>query len=412
MNANRWVVLAAVVAMAGPAAADDWPMFRGPSGDGISTEKAAPATWAKDKNVQWRVALPQHGNGSPIVSNGRVFVTSAEDVDGARRSLYCFDRKDGKQVWVRTLDLGKREITHQTNPYCGTTPAADGKRVVVWEGSAGLHCYDFEGKELWKRDFGEFRHMWGYGTSPVIHDGKVFLNSGPGARVFVTALNLSDGKTVWEALEPSKGNNDNNEGGKPKGSWSTPLVVKEQVLCSMPTRVVAYAAANGKLLWSCDGMRFDKGDLAYSSPVLAGDVLVATGGYNGPRLGIRLGGSPLWRTDSKENPQSIGSGVVIDGLVYQPFEGPNAIDCIDPRTGKIVWREARAGGAFWGSMVAAAGRVYVTDKGGTTVVFKPNPQKFELVARNELKEESNSTPAVSDGRIFIRTFKALYCIGE
>ncbi|HLF91969.1 MAG TPA: PQQ-binding-like beta-propeller repeat protein, partial [Planctomycetota bacterium] len=357
--------------------------------------------------------LPQHGNGSPIVSNGRVFVTSAEDVDGARRSLYCFDRKDGKQVWVRTLNLGKREITHQTNPYCGTTPAADGKRVVVWEGSAGLHCYDFEGKELWKRDFGEFRHMWGYGTSPVIHDGKVLLNSGPGARVFVTALSLSDGKTIWENAEPSKGNNDNNEGGKPKGSWSTPLVVKNQVLCSMPTRVVAYGAADGKLLWTCDGLRFDKGDLAYSSPVLAGDILMATGGYNGPRMGLRLGGAPLWRIDSKSNPQSIGSGVAIDGLIYQPFEGgTNSIDCIDPRTGKLVWREERAGEGFWGSMVVAAGRAYVTDKKGTTVVFKPNPQKFELVARNELKEESNSTPAVSDGRIFIRTFKALYCIGE
>src|SRR5262245_57013922 len=188
MNAKILGVAAALLVGAGSISADDWPLFRGPNGDGSSSEKSAPTTWAPDKNVKWNVPLAQPGNGSPIVSNGRVFITAQEDPEGKKRSLYCFDRKDGKQAWVKTVDFGKAARTHETNTHSPSTPAADGKKVVVWHASAGLHCYDFEGKELWSKNLGEFDHMWGEGTSPVIHDGKVFINSGPDKkRVFVGA---------------------------------------------------------------------------------------------------------------------------------------------------------------------------------------------------------------------------------
>src|SRR5262245_39248453 len=151
-------LIAAILVLAGTATADDWPAWRGPDGNGLSEEKKAPTTWAPDKNVKWKAPLPQWGNGSPIVSKGRVFVTSAEDADGMKRSLLCFDRKDGKPLWKATVEFGKKETTHGTNGYCPTTPAADGERVVVWHGSAGLHCYDFEGKKLWSRELGDFPH--------------------------------------------------------------------------------------------------------------------------------------------------------------------------------------------------------------------------------------------------------------
>jgi outer membrane protein assembly factor BamB len=117
----------------------------------------------------------------------------------------------------------------------------------------------------------------------------------------------------------------------------------------------------------------------------------------------------VWR--NKNSPQSIGSGIVVDGHLYMPWAGANSIDCIDPKTGKTVWRE-RQKAAFWGSIVMAGGKAYVTDQAGKTVVFKPNPEKYEGIAINDLGEKSNSTPAISDGQIFIRTFKNLYCIGE
>ncbi len=406
----------------GSVSADDWPAFRGPAGNGISTEKTAPTTWAKDKNIKWKVALPLPGNGSPIVSNGKVFIAGAEDKDGKTRSLTCFDRKDGKQLWVAKVEYGKVARTHDTNTPSSSTPASDGKVVVVWHASAGLHCYDHDGKELWKRDLGEMDHMWGEGTSPVIHKGLVYLNSGPSTKkVFVAAFKLASGETVWEHPEPFKGDGDTNEIKGYLGSWATPLVIthagKEQVVFSMPTRLVAYAPEDGKLLWSCDGLRFEKGDLSYSSPIVAGDLCVSITGFSGPGIGVRLGGSGdvtetqrVWR--SEKNPENIGSGVVVEDRLYIPFKGPSVIGCIDPKTGKFLWKERATPSQIWGSMTYAAGHIYVTDQKGKTVVIKPNPEKLEVIATNDLGENSNSTPAISDGQIFIRTFKGLYCIAE
>lgn len=406
------------LSLAGLLAADDWPSFRGPAGLGTSAESKAPLSWSPAKNVKWRTELPQPAGGSPVVSAGRVFVAGAEDKEGRRRALWCFDRKDGKLLWTRVAEYAKPDPTHQTNPYGGGTPAADGRRVVVWHSSAGLHCYDLEGKELWKRDLGEFRHLWGYGTSPVLHGGKVYLNTGPGRKSFLLALDLESGKTLWQIEEPHRGDGERNENQQYMGSWSTPLILKsggrEVVVCVQPTRVVAYEPADGAIVWWCDGVRHEKGDLAYSSPSLAGDLLVAYGGFGGPGLAVRLGGKGdvtathrVWRNE--KNPQSIGSGVVVDGALFLPFEP--ALACIDPKTGKVLWRE-RGAGNTWGSVVLAAGRAYVTSQNGTTTVFKPSSAKFEPLSTNELGEHCNATPAVSDGELFIRTFKSLWCIAE
>jgi len=400
--------------------AEDWTMFRGPRGNGISDEKDVPLKWSAEDNVKWKVKLPAPGNGSPIVSNGRVFLVSANK-EGTKRSLLCFDRKTGKQLWEQTVSFGKDMPTHKTNPFGSSTPATDGKKIVVWHSSAGLYCYDFEGKELWKRDLGEFKHMWGYGTSPVLNKGKVILNCAPGTRVFITSIDLETGKTLWETDEPQNGNGERNDKNKYMGSWSTPILVdvdgSEQIICSMATRVNAYDPESGKILWTVDGIAGKKGDVAYNSPAIAGDVCMAMAGFGGPFMGIKLGGSGntteknrLWRAE--RGPQRIGSGVVVDGYVYLANAGPNTFQCIEPKSGKVVWEERAAGPAFWGSMVYAGGHIFVTNQSGTTSVLKPNPEKLELVGKNEISERSNSTPAISDGEIFLRTHNNLYCIGK
>jgi outer membrane protein assembly factor BamB len=405
-----------------PLRADDWPSFRGPAGDGLSAEAKAPVAWGPGRNVLWKLPLPHAGNGSPVVAAGRVFVCGPEDAQGLRRSLWCVDRKDGRLLWKRTVEFGRALKTHETNPHSSSTPATDGKRVVVWHGSAGLYCYDLEGKELWAKTPGTVEHMWGDGVSPVIHRGRVILNCGPGKRNFLAALDLETGGTLWETEEPSKGSIDANENGKYKGSWCTPLVAaidgREQILCAQPTRICAYEPASGQLLWWCEGVRHEKGDLAYSSPVIAGDVLVYAGGFNGPMLGVRLGGNRgdctsthrLWRLENR--PQSIGSGVAVDGKVYIPQAGPARIDCIDPKTGKALWEARVDGKPFWGSIVHAGGLLYVANQRGGTVVFRPSAEKFDLVGVNDLKEGCNTTPAVSDGDLFLRTDAHLYCIRE
>ncbi len=420
MKARLIGILTGVLLCAGALRADDWPAFRGPAGNGISSETKAPTTWAPDKNIKWKVALPQKGNGSPIVSNGRVFIAGSEDAEGKLRALTCFDRKDGKQLWMKTVNFGKSVVKHDTNTHSPSTPASDGKSVVVWHGSAGLHCYDFEGKALWSRDLGEFDHIWGEGTSPVIHDGKVFLNSGPDKkRCFMGAYKLATGETLWQTEEPFDDKGDPKAKEALYGSWTTPVIAtvggKTQLICAMPSRLVAYSPDDGKILWYCEGFRFKEGDLAYASPVIAGDICVSLAGYNGPAIGVRLGGSgdvtathQAWKNASQQS--IIGSGVVVDGYLYLPLDS-GRIDCMDPKTGKRVWRESAKGG-MWGSIVVAAGRAYVSDKKGNTVVFKPNPEKLEILSVNSLGEESNSTPAISNGEIFIRTLKGLYCIAE
>lgn len=401
--------------------AADWPAFRGPHGDGTSDAKNVPVTWSATDHIQWKTPLAQPGNGSAIVSGSRVFVTTAEDTDGKQRSLIALNLADGKELWKRTVTVDKKLPTHQTNPYAGSTPVTDGKHVVVWHATGGLHCYTVEGEPVWNRDFGEFRHIWGYGTSPILHHGRVILHSGPGVKVFLAALKLTNGETVWQHDEPVDGDGSNTPDKRYFGSWSTPVMAtidgREQMFVALPTRLVSMDPENGKLLWWCEGLRHGGGDLAYSSPLVTPGAIFQTAGFNGPAFAVKLGGEGnvtethrLWRLEKQ--PQSIGSGVVVDGLVYRPNAGPGTIDCVDPLTGQNVWRDRASGGTHWASMVLAEDRIYATDQAGTTVVFRPNKAKYEELAKNTLGEPTNATPAVVDGSLVFRTSKHVIRVGK
>ena len=393
----------------------DWPAFRGPDGDGVAKNDKAPIVWGPDKNIRWKTSLPGPGNSSPIVSTGRVFVTCAED-KGRKRNLFCFDRTTGRQLWVRTTEFPEVEPTHHSNPYCASTPVADGKRVVVWHGSAGIYCYDLEGKELWRKDLGQVHHEWGYASSPILYRGKVILSFGPGSQTFLCALDLNTGTVLWQHKEP--GGLDTTEK-RMVGSWSTPIVHRDaaQILCTMPTRLVAIHPDNGRLLWSCAGLGAEKVDLVYASPVVCGDMVVAfTGWVQGPTIGCKLGGSgdvtATHRVWLEKQPQRIGSGIVDGQNVYIVNAGPGTAQCIDCETGKIRWTERLEGGESWGSIVSASGRMYITSRRGITTVFRANSEKLEVLAMNDLQEPSNATAAISDGEIFLRTDKHLYCVAE
>jgi outer membrane protein assembly factor BamB len=418
MMAALWVTAGLVVfcSFGDSAAADDWARFRGPNGQGVAEGGGYPTEWGPEKNIRWRAELPGAGNGSAIAAAGRVFVTTAQD-KGRRRTLHCFDRQSGQEQWSRTVEFPRVELTHNTNPFAGTTPASDGESVVVWHGSAGLFCYDMAGQERWSIDLGDVGHIWGYGSSPVIHEGRVIVNFGPGVESFVAAVGLKDGELLWKTVEPG---GTNNEKGRYVGSWSTPVVItvdgQDQILCSMPQRVVAYDPQDGSILWTVGGIPGSGGDLVYTSPLVTEDFGVVMGGFKGPSLGFKLGGTGdvteanrLWH-DKQGQPQRIGSGVIVGDHVYMANAGPGTIECIALKTGETKWTE-RAGN-HWGSIVLADGLLYATDQNSVTRVFQPNPEKFEPVVENKLPERSNATPAFSDGEIFQRTEKALYCIAD
>jgi outer membrane protein assembly factor BamB len=407
-----------LLALAGAALAADWPAWRGPAGNGTTTETDLPGTWSQTENVTWKVPLPGPGNSTPVVFGDHVYLTCASD-KGAVRSLLCFDRATGKELWRRDTKFTGDEPTHETNPYCSASPVTDGQRVFAWHGSAGVFAYTADGEELWHRDLGPIRHIWGNAASPVLFKESVILNIGPGPESRLLALKAKDGSTLWEnPLPEAKGKGPDEW----KGSWGTPLVHYQGkggqymaiLVLGLPQYVAAFDPTGGKEIWRCRGLS----DLVYTSPVIGNGVVVAMSGYGGPAIGLRLpelgtrgdvtDSHRLWREEKAQ--QRIGSGVPLGEHLYMVNE-PGIALCIEMKTGRQVWRE-RVSGNAWSSSVLSGDKVYITDQSGETVVFRASPQKLEVLHRNELGETTRASPAVSDGQVFIRTYKHLYCIGR
>jgi len=409
------LAISMIIFAADSAAADNWPAWRGADGIGVARETGFPLRWSETENVRWRVALPGPGNSTPVVWGKRVFVTQAED-QGKKRGLLCFDRADGTLLWKQQVTYDGEQPTHKTNPYCSSSPATDGEMVVAWHGSAGLHAYDIDGKPLWSRDLGEFQHIWGTASSPVIYQDRIILTAGPGLHTFLIALEKQSGKELWRATPEGSTSEELKEF---RGSWSTPVLHQaatgDQFILSLPNRLIAFDPASGEIVWECGGLS----KLAYTSPLVGEGFAVAMSGYHGPALATRLGGKGdvtethrAWH-HTMRNPQRIGSGVIVDGHIYILNENGVAW-CIELDSGEILWQErlGKRGGGSWSSMVHADGRLYVVNLKGTTIVLEPNPEERTVLAENPVGEMTRGSLAFSDGQIFIRTYEHLYCIED
>jgi outer membrane protein assembly factor BamB len=401
--------------------AEDWPNWRGPNGNGESGEKNLPLTWSETENVKWKVPLPEPGNSSPIVVKDRVFVTQNA---GQRRTLMAFDRKDGKTLWQAGPTYSEKERTHPTNPFCSASPVSDGERVIAWFGSAGLWCWDLEGKEQWHVDLGKQDHEWGYASSPVIHGNSCFLNFGPGARTFLLAVDKRTGKELWrndiEASSPKLPRNDGFGASADgmTGSWCTPMIVSgkggESLLMTWPEKLTAYDPKSGKERWSADGIN----PLIYTSTMVGDGVIIGSGGFGGSSMAVKVSddgnkAEQLWF--KARDKQRIGSGVVSGGHLYI-LNTPGTAQCIDLQSGKTVWEERLVGstakGESWSSMLLAGDRIYVPNQSSDTFVLRAAP-KFEKLALNTLGDGlNNSSFAASNGDLFLRTHNHLWCIGS
>ncbi len=387
--------------------AADWPAWRGPTGQGFSEEKGVLLNWSETENVKWKIPLEHQGNSTPVVWGEKIFLTQA-DKDGHTRSLLCFDRKEGKLQWQKDVAYPEKEQNWNANWYCNASPAVDGERVVVSFGSAGMYCFDFQGKELWKRtDLGQWQHAFGNGSSPVLYGDLAILWCGPNqkkGRNFLLAVKKESGETVWEHDEKD-------------GSWGTPLLInfndQDQLLLSTVPHLKGINPKTGEELWRCEGLN----KYVYTSPLYSNGVAVAMSGYSGAALAVKLGGTGditkdrLWH--HPKNTQRVGSGMVVDDHIYI-IEETGIPHAYNLKTGEEVWQLTKrpSGGRTWGSMVYADGRLYVLMRNGSTQVFAANP-KYELLATNPLKGAStNSSIVISNGDIFIRTFKHLWCIGK
>ena len=389
--------------------AADWPAWRGPTGQGHSEEKNVPLKWGgkAQENVKWNVPLTNPGNSTPIISGDNIFLTQANK-DGSERSLICFARTDGKVRWQKDVTYSEKEKNWGGISYTNASAVTDGERVVVSFGSAGMYCYDLEGKELWKRtDLGKWEHEFGSGASPVLHGDLVILwcgpNKNPKDRNFLLAADKKTGKTVWEHDEKD-------------GSWGTPIITqvdgKDQIILGMGPHLKGFEPKTGKELWVCKGLT----SYVYTSPLYAKDVVVGMSGYGGDAIAVKLGGAGditkdrLW-LHKKPASQRVGTGVIVGEHCYMIDENAVA-HCYELTTGTDLWKdEAKLKGTTWGSMVHADGRLYLLMRNGDTLVLAANP-KFELLATNSLGagENTNSSVAISNGQVFIRTFKSLWCI--
>jgi outer membrane protein assembly factor BamB len=400
--------LAAIPAMAAlTLGAADWPAWRG-DGAGNAAGPAPVARWSKTENVLWRTPLPVPGNSTPVVWGDTVYATQAKK--GGHRLVMAFDRATGKLKWEAGVSGAADDPTHSTNPYASASPAVDADVVVAWFGSAGVVALDKAGKQLWKADLGAQRHTWGYAASPVIHRDRVVVHFGPGSRSFLASLDQKTGREVWrKEFTAGKGSAFANWSPEDMwGSWSTPLVAGQELILTVPGKVMAFDPATGKELWSADGL----GDLVYPSAVYGEGTILAASGFGGPTMAVKPGGERLWRHEKGRN--LIGSGVIAGGHAYI-VDQIGVAHCLKLDSGETVWSQRLQGdgedNGVWASPVLHGGKVYIMNKSGRVFVFAAAP-KYESYGVHSVGEATNSSVVLVDGVIYLRTHEALWAIGE
>ena len=414
------VLLAPLLTLAPPARAADpaptsrpaaavntnWPMWRGPHGDGRSDESDVPTKWSATDNVAWKVPIPGKGHSSPVVWGDRIFVTTAVEPQN-KRDLLCLDRKDGKVLWQKTVLTAPLEKKHVLNSFASATPATDGKRVWVSFFEAPkieLVCYDFDGNEVYRRSPGEFHSVHGFCSSPVLYKDMVILNGDQDAPAYLVAYDKETGTERWRTDRPNK-----------TRSYCTPLIAelagRTQMVLSGSKSVASYDPDTGKQLWVMDGPT----EQFVASLVTTDGVLFCTGGFPEHHiLGINPDGTgDVTKTHILFHDRKGVSYVpspIAAGHWFFVVSDDGLASCYEAKTGEVKWRQ-RLGRHHSASAVSAGGNLYFTSDAGETFVFKAAPQ-FELVSKNDLGDECYASPAISRGQVFVRSLHSLWCIGR
>ncbi len=434
-------LLASALAAAGPGPAEvHWPSFRGPGATGVATGAETPVAWdlASGENVLWKTPIPGLGHSSPVVWRDRVFVTTAvsgreaplkvglygdiapADDDGAQSwRVMGLDMKSGEVLWQRTLREGMpRTRRHPKSSHANPTPATDGRRLVAFFGPEGLYALDLDGNLLWQKDLGRLSAAfyrvpaaeWGFASSPVIDEGRVFIQADVLGGSFLAAFDLDDGRELWRVARDDV------------PAWSTPTIHRvggrAQVLVNGHRHMGAYDAETGSEIWRLSG----GGDIPIPTPVAAHGLVFLTSAHGGP--------SPIFAVrETARGEISLASGggsgeqiawsVPRDGA-YMPTplvvgehlyvaRDAGSLYCYEAKTGRLLYRE-RLGGAITASGVAAGGKLYFAGESGDVDVVRAGPV-FEMLATNSLGETVLATPAVSDGILLFRTRGHLVAVG-
>ena len=406
------LTLATTLATVGSTVAGDWPRFRGPDGEGVSSDENIPTEWSDQKNLKWKLKMPGKGFSSPIVVGDYVFITCYSDADrdlkDLKRHLLCVHRHNGNVVWSKVVPS---TVTETRGPAFGTshgyashTPVSDGERVYVLFGNAGVLAFDMKGKQLWQRDVGnENASMFGSAASPILYKDRLIVTATAESES-IRALDKKTGKELWKS-----------EASTFSRCYCTPVTVKnkkglDELLFSVPFEVWSLNPKNGKLKWYAE-TKIDTNSCP--SLVSQDGIVYAIGGRRGGRAAIRLGGKGdvtkshvLWSTNGGSY---VPSPVLHKGHLYWVNDRGIAF-CVDAKTGKELAKN-RLGGQFYASAVLIKDKVYAVSRFSGTYVLGATP-KLTQVAHNKLSDESDfsASPAVSDGQLILRSDKYLYCI--
>ncbi len=400
-----------------PLAAEHWPQWRGPMLNGISPEKNLPVQWSTTQNVTWKLAMPERSGATPIVWGDHVFLNVGE---GSSLALWAVDRTNGTVRWKRPLGDGNRRMMKQQ--MSSPSPVTDGRTVWVITGTGVLKAFDFAGKEMWSRDiqadYGRFGLQWGYASSPLLFEDSLYVQVLHGMHTddpsYVLRIDKASGKTIWRVLRPTAARFESPD------AYTTPALLRNgnstEIVITGGDVVTGHEPATGKELWRADGLNpTNNGSFrVVASPVVHGDLLFAPSRER-PLLALKPGGRGdvtashvLW---SFNNGPDVPTPVT-DGTYLYSINDRGILYCLDARTGKVVYGPQRLRNATYsGSAVLADGKIYITDEDGVTTVFRSGP-KFELLAENDLQDYTLSSPAVSDGQIFVRTATFIYAIGK
>lgn len=385
---------------------ENWPGWRGTDGSGVSNETHLPTRWGTDENIVWKAPIPGRGHSSPIIWEDDVFVTSCVESE-EKRILLCLDRRTGETKWERTVLEAPLEEHHRLNSFASSTPATDGKQVFVTfldRDQMYVAAYDFQGNKQWEQRPGEFHSKHGFCTCPVLYKDNVILNGDHDGDAYIVMIRKSDGKTVWKTPRENK-----------LRSYCTPIILnvdgQDQLVLNGSMCTTGYDVQTGKLVWICDG----PSEQMVATVVHGHGLIFSLGGYPQRHLlAIRKGGQGdvtashiAWRTH-KSIPYVPSPLLYGDWLHVVADEG--IYTCFEPKTGEVM-QQKRVSKHISSSLVGADGKVYITDDRGTTTVVANNA-KYQVLARNEVGEEVYSTPAISQGNLFIRGTDHLFCIGE
>ncbi len=426
----KWITSVIIACLTGVlasslAAGKDWPRFRGPNGSAVSEDYDIPVTWSATENIVWRTALPGPGSSSPITTGGKVFLTcytgygidtkSPGTVDKLERVLVCLNESTGAILWEKSIKgaPGEDQVNRmlQLHGYASSTPATDGERVYVLFGKAGVFAFDLDGNQLWRKSVGSGSAAMGFGSgaSPIVYKNLVIVNAAAEDK----AIYAFDGKTgnqVWKSPAASL-----------EGCWGTPVLVdvadgRQELVISVPYEIWGFNPETGTFLWFAEGV---KSNSACASLVARDGIVyaVAGGPGGGGSVAVRAGGrddvtktNVLW---NKSTSTYVPSPILVGDRLYWVNDEGIAY-CLNRETGDTVYRQRISeAGTVYASLVAVGDKLYAVTRQKGTFVLEAG-SKFNELAHNELDEDAgacNAGPAVSHGRLLLRSNKYLYCIG-